>query len=82
MTRGPVHEAFAEQLGGVPFRLASDERLEVARIYAVADDETKRCRRAVFVIGSDGRILHAERWFQPGNSAQYEAIFRALGFGG
>ncbi len=76
------HVAFAERLGGVPFPLASDERLEVARIYTVADDETKRCRRAVFVIGADGRIIHSERWFQPGNPAQYEAVFRALGFGG
>jgi len=76
------HRDFAERLGGIPFPLASDERLEVARVYAVADDETRRCRRAAFVIGSDGRILHAERWFQSGNPAQYEAIFRALGFGG
>ena len=40
----------------------------------------KRCRRAVFVIGRGGRILHAEPWFQPGNPTQYEEIFRAMGF--
>ena len=76
------HRAFAERMGGAPFPLASDERLEAARAYGVADEEGKRSRRAVFVIGEDGRVLHAERWFQPGNPDHYEAVFRALGFGG
>lgn len=74
------HRSFAERLGGVPFPLASDTDGEVARLYAVLDDESKRSQRAVFVIGSDGTILHAQPWFQPGNPSQYEAIFRALGF--
>lgn len=73
------HEAFAERLGGVPFPLASDERLEAAKAFDVADDAGKRSRRAVFIIDRGGRLLHAERWFQPGNPSQYEAIFRALG---
>lgn len=74
------HRAFAEHLGGLPFPLASDELLEAAKAYDVVDDSGKRSRRAVFVIDRNGRILHAERWFQPGNPSQYEAIFRALGF--
>ena len=74
------HEAFAARLGGLPFPLASDADREVARLYGVLDDEGKRSQRAVFVIGTDGTVLHAEPWFQPGNPAQYEAIFRALGF--
>jgi len=73
------HEAFAERLGGVPFPLGSDERLEAAASYGVVDDSGKRSRRAVFVIDRGGRILHAELWFQPGNPGQYEAIFRTLG---
>jgi peroxiredoxin len=73
------HEAFADRLGGVPFPLASDERLEAARAFDVVDDAGKRSRRAVFVIDRGGEILHAERWFQPGNPGQYEAVFRALG---
>ena len=76
------HADFARRIGGVPFPLASDTGLEVARAYGVVDDAGKRSRRAVFVIGTDGRILHAEPWFQPGNPAQYEAIFRALGLEG
>jgi peroxiredoxin Q/BCP len=76
------HAAFAERLGGVPFLLASDVRLEAARAFDAVDDSGKRSRRAVFVIDRGGEILHAEPWFQPGNPGQYEAIFRALGFEG
>ncbi|HEV8575269.1 MAG TPA: redoxin domain-containing protein [Dehalococcoidia bacterium] len=76
------HEAFGERLGGVPFPLASDKRLEATIAFDVVDDSGKRSRRAVFVIDRGGRILHAERWFQPGNPTQYEAIFRALGLEG
>jgi thioredoxin-dependent peroxiredoxin len=73
------HAAFAERLGGVPFPLASDERLEAAKAFDAVDDTGKRSRRAVFVIDRGGKVLHAEPWFQPGNPGQYEAIFRALG---
>jgi peroxiredoxin Q/BCP len=73
------HAAFADRLGGVPFPLASDERLEAAKAFAALDDSGRRSRRAVFVIDRGGTLLHAEPWFQPGNPGQYEAIFRALG---
>jgi peroxiredoxin Q/BCP len=73
------HEQFAERLGGVPFALGSDTGLEAARAYDVVDEAGKRSRRALFVI-ENGRIVHAERWFQPNNPDQYEAVFRALGF--
>ena len=73
------HRQFAQRLGGLPFPLASDEDLAVARLYNVADEEAKRSRRAAFVIDEKDVITHAEPWFQPGNSAQFEAIFRALG---
>ena len=73
------HRAFSERLGGVPFPLASDESLEAAKAFGVVDDSGKRSRRAVFVIDRGGKLSHAERWFQPGNPSQYEAIFRALG---
>ncbi len=73
------HRVFAERLGGVPFPLASDESLEAAKAYGVVDDSGKRSKRALFVIDRGGKVLHAERWFQPGNPGQYEAVFRALG---
>jgi peroxiredoxin len=75
------HREFAEQLGGVPFPLASDQTLGVAEAFGVADEEAKRCRRAVFVV-ERGTIIHAEPWFQPENPWHYEALFRALGFDG
>ncbi len=74
------HRAFAERLGGVPFALTSDVKLDAAKAYDVVDDSGKRSRRAVFVLEQGGRIAHVERWFQPGNPGQYEAVFRALGF--
>jgi peroxiredoxin len=73
------HRAFGERLGGIPFPLASDADLAVARLYGVADEDSKRCQRAVFVIDQTGMVLHSQPWFQPGTPAQYQAIFEALG---
>jgi len=75
-----AHEEFARRLGGLPFPLASDRDLEAARAYGVLDDAGRRSRRAVFVIDKGGTVLHVVPWFQPGNPAQYEEIFAALGF--
>jgi peroxiredoxin len=74
------HREFADKLGGLPFPLVSDEKLEAARKYDVVSDDGKRARRAIFVIDKGGKILHSEAWFQPGNATQYEELFRALGF--
>ena len=74
------HREFARRLGGVPFPLASDERLEAAKAYGVVDETGKRSRRAIFVIDRGGKIAHVVPWFQPGNPSQYEDIFGALGF--
>ena len=76
------HEAFGERLGWLPFPLASDKSLAVAKAFDVVDEGGKRSRRAVFVIDRGGTVLYAERWFQPGNPSQYESIFRALGLEG
>lgn len=73
------HRAFIERLGGLPFPLASDESLEVARLYGVADEPAKRCHRAVFVIDETGMVIHSQPWYQPANPDQYAAIFRSLG---
>lgn len=74
------HRDFADALGGVPFPLVSDEKLEATTAYGVLDEAGKRSRRAVFVIDKGGTILHVVPWFQPGNPTQYEDIFVALGF--
>lgn len=74
------HQDFQKRLGGLPFALASDEKLEAACLYGVIDESGKRSHRAIFVIDRGGTILHAVPWFQPGNPSQYEEIFQALGF--
>lgn len=73
------HRRFVEKAGGFPFPLASDPDLSVTRLYGVVGEDGKRSRRAVFVIGADGRVLHAQPWYQPGNVEQYLAVYRALG---
>ncbi len=76
------HRRFAAGLGTVPFPLASDPALELARAYGVADEETRRSQRAVFVIASDGRVTSAQPFYQPGVADQFAAVFRALGLEG
>ena len=70
---------FEKNMGGFPFPLVSDETLETARRYQVLSDDGKRSRRAVFVIGEDGTIIHSIPWYQPGNPGQFLGIFQALG---
>ncbi len=73
-----VNQTFAEKLGGTPFPLASDTDLSVARQYGVADEETKRSRRAIFVIDQGGAIIHANPWFSASSPEQRMAVVEAL----
>ncbi|MGB2694706.1 MAG: redoxin domain-containing protein [Dehalococcoidia bacterium] len=74
------HRAFAEQLGGVPFPLASDAELAAGHAYDVlSGDDPRRSRRALFVIEQDGTIAYAANPFSPGSLSQLEGAFRALG---
>ena len=75
-----AHRVFIEQLGGLPFALASDASLDVARAYGVVDEgDPRRSRRAIFVIGHGGTVMLAIPHFQPANLSHVEAIFGALG---
>jgi peroxiredoxin Q/BCP len=74
------HRAFTEKLGGLPFALASDADLTVARAYgAVAEDEPRRSRRALFVIEQDGTVSFAANPYSPNSVSQLEEALRALG---
>ncbi|MCS6802722.1 MAG: peroxiredoxin [Chloroflexota bacterium] len=73
------HARFAERLGGVPYPLASDLDLTVARAYGVADEEQKRSRRAVFVIDRGGVVIYANPWFSAASPEQRLALLEALG---
>lgn len=72
------HRAFAERLSA-PFPLLSDEGGAVARAYGVYDEASRRARRAVFVVGADGRILLSIPWYNPSNPSQFAEVFAALG---
>jgi peroxiredoxin Q/BCP len=76
-----AHEAFARR-NALPFVLATDVELQIARAYDVVDEDGKHARRAVFVIGGDGTVLEALVPYQPGVADQFMAVFRALGFDG
>src|SRR5262249_53018829 len=67
------HAEFACRLG-IPFPLASDPDLAVARAFGVANEESGRADRAVFVAGRDGRPLRANHNYNPGNIADYESV--------
>ncbi|HUF52481.1 MAG TPA: peroxiredoxin family protein [Dehalococcoidia bacterium] len=73
------HLEFAARLGGIPFPLATDESLDLARAYGVAGEPAKRAHRAIFVIDQTGMVTHSQPWFQPSNTGQYQAIFAAIG---
>ena len=73
------HQAFVRDLGGLPFPLASDSDVALARAFGVVDDSGKRSRRAVFVIDRDGTLIQRIDHYNPTNSSQYEDVFRALG---
>jgi len=45
------HAELARRLG-IPFPLASDPDLAVARAFGVADEDSRRAKRAVFVVGA------------------------------
>jgi peroxiredoxin Q/BCP len=72
------HEEFARRLA-IPFPLATDANLDVARAFGVADEAAHRASRAVFVVGRDGRLLHVNRDYNPGSAADYESVIAALG---
>jgi peroxiredoxin Q/BCP len=75
-----AHRAFVERLGGLPYPLASDPDLAVARAYdAVAEDDRRRSRRALFVVGRDGTVLYAANPYSPNSVSQLEGAFGALG---
>ncbi|MSQ15519.1 MAG: redoxin domain-containing protein, partial [Dehalococcoidia bacterium] len=73
------HHGFCEKEGDLPFPLASDEDLTVAKAYGVYDSESKRSRRAVFVIDHDGTVMHAMPYYNPVNLNQFQEVFTALG---
>ena len=73
------HQSFQEGIGGCQFPLVSDPDREVARAYEAVDDSGNTGIRSVYVLDSDGTVLHRIPWYQPGNVGQFMEIFQALG---
>lgn len=66
------HVRFARELD-LPFKLLSDPELRLARQYGLADGD--RMRRAVVVVGKDGRV----RYFDPAFAALDPQSYSQLG---
>ena len=62
-----------------PFPLLSDENLDTANAFGIADPTNKRAQRAAFVADSQGVIQLAIPFYQPNNLDHYQDIFAALG---
>ena len=63
----------------LPFPLLSDENLDAANAFGIADPASKRAQRAAFVADSQGIIQLAIPFYQPNNLDHYQDIFAALG---
>jgi peroxiredoxin len=71
-----THQRFAASLG-LPFRLLSDPRQEVARRYA-SKDASGYMRRTIYVIGPDGTVQYRNLRFNPLDPSHYEALGAAV----
>jgi peroxiredoxin len=71
-----THTRFAASLN-LPFRLLSDPAQEVARRYA-ANDESGYLRRAVYVIGPDGKVSYRNMRFNALDPKHYADLGAAV----
>lgn len=78
-TNGLGSHARFQERDRFPFPLISDFYGDVVRAYGLWDEDARKSRRALVVVGSDGTVRYVERHFNPGNLAAFEAVFAALG---
>ena len=71
-----AHTRFASSLG-LPFRLLSDPRQEVARRYA-SNDRSGYMRRTVYVVGPDGKVQYRNTRFNALDPSQYAELGAAI----
>jgi len=71
------HRAWAKH-HGLPFRLLSDIKHDVARQYDSFNADSGFTRRTVFVIGEDMRVLYADTDYSVKDTADFEALKAAL----
>jgi peroxiredoxin Q/BCP len=71
-----THTRFAASLG-LPFRLLSDPRQDVARRYA-SNDRSGYMRRTVYVVGPDGKVQYRNIRFNALDPSQYAELGAAI----
>ncbi|MFN0147242.1 MAG: peroxiredoxin family protein [Dehalococcoidia bacterium] len=62
-----------------PFPLISDFHGETVKAYGLWDADQGKSRRAVVVVGEDGRVQYVQPHFNPGNVNALVEVFEALG---
>lgn len=72
------HAKFQER-DRFPFALISDFHGDTVKAYGLWDAGEGKSRRAIVVVGEDGRVRHVEPHFNPGNINAVVATFAALG---
>ena len=72
------HHKFFER-DHFPFPLISDFHGEAVKTYGLWDAHEQKSRRAVVLIGTDGRVQHVQPHFNPGNLNAIVEVFQALG---
>ncbi len=78
-TNGLGSHARFQERDRFPFPLLSDFFGEVVRAYGLWDEDERKSRRALVLVGRDGTVRYVEPHFNPGNLAAFEAFFAALG---
>lgn len=78
-TNGVGSHARFQERDHFPFPLLSDFHGEVVRAFGLWDDDERKSRRAVVIVGTGGVVAYVQPHFNPGNVAAFEAVFRALG---
>ena len=71
-----THTRFAASLG-LPFRLLSDPRQEVARRYG-SNDRSGYMRRTVYVVGPDGKVQYRNTRFNALDPSHYAELGAAI----
>ncbi|MBI2766420.1 MAG: redoxin domain-containing protein [Chloroflexi bacterium] len=72
------HQRFQER-DHFPFPLISDFHAEVVKPYGLWDADEGKSRRALVVIGRDGRVQYVQPHYNPGNVNALVEVFQALG---
>ncbi len=72
------HTKFQER-DRFPFPLISDFYAQAVKAYGMWDADEGKSKRAVVLVGQDGKVRYALPHFNPGNLAGFEEVFRALG---